>query len=323
MRSLVALLLALVAVPASAQTVTLRYSWQQGQELSYKTTVRTNSAMSGAGDPRSFDQTLSQTLKITVAAVFPDGSATLRQVISSVTLDMDTPGGDRDTPAVKVSYDSAKPPAEDADPRVKAMAQTMGAMVGEAISVTMAPNGSVKRIDGAAKIIDKLMQQLPRDPMAGSLAQNIRAMLGEDALRTSLEQNFSRMPDAPVKIGDTWTSQQSVGADATGKIHGTSTFTLKAIEGTGDAAIARVAVVLALKQAEAPPAGGQMVVKLLDGKGEGEVQFSVARGRIEKNGMQTDISSSAAIRTPDGSTQNIQNKTRTIMTMELLKQEAR
>ena len=316
MRFFVAVLLALAAVPVSAQTVTLRYNWQQGQELSYKTTVKTSSEMSGAGEKRTFEQTLSQTLTITVAAVFPDGSATLRQVISAVTLDMDTPNG-------RVSYDSAKPPAADADPRVKAMAKTMGAMVGEAISVTMAPNGSVKRVDGTAKIIDKLMLELPRDPMAGSLAQNIRAMLGEDALRTSLEQSFSRMPDAPVKIGDTWTSQQSVGADATGRIVGTSTFTLKAVEGTGNAAIARVAVSLALKQAEASPAGGQMVVKLLDGQGQGEVHFSVGRGRVEKNAMTTDMTSAASIRTPDGSTQNIQNSTRTTMTMDLIKQEER
>jgi hypothetical protein len=315
-RSLLALLLVLVSVPATAQTVTLRYNWQQGQELTYKTIVRTNSTMSGAGDSRSFEQTLSQTLKISVSAVFPDGSATLRQVISAVTLDMDTPGG-------KMSYDSAKPVPEDADPRLKAMGKTMGAMVGEAISVTMAPNGTVKRIDGTARIVDKLMQELPRDPMAGSLAQNIRAMLGEDALRTSLEQNFSRMPDVPVKPGDTWTSQQSVGADATGKIVGTSTFTLKAIEGTGEAAIARIGVSLSLKQADAPATGASMVVKLHDGKGQGEVQFSVARGRVEKNEMKTEMTSSASVRGPEGSMQNIQNNARTIMTMDLIKQEGR
>jgi len=315
-RFLATLLLALVAGPASAQTVTLRYNWQQGDELTYKTTVRTNSEMSGAGEKRSFEQALSQTLKISVSAVFPDGSATLRQTISVVTLDMDTPSG-------KVSYDSGKAPADDADPRVKAMAKTMGAMVGEAISVTMTPNGTVKRVDGTTRIIDKLMLDLPRDPMAAGLAQNIRAMLSEDALRTSLEQSFSRMPDAPVKPGDTWTSQQSVGADSTGRIVGTSTFTLKAIEGSGDAAIARVAVSLALKQSEAPAAGASMVVRLHDGKGEGEVLFSVARGRVEQNGMKTDMTSSAEVRGPDGGTQSIQNTTRTTMTMDLIKQEER
>jgi len=199
------------------------------------------------------------------------------------------------------------------------MQKAMGAMVGEAISVMMAANGAVRRIDGTARIVDKLMADLPRDPMAGSLAQNIKAMLSEDALRSSLEQNFSRMPDAPVKPGDTWTAEQSVGADSVGKIVGKSTFTLKGIEGTGDAAMARIGVTLALRQQNVPSAGASVVMKLGDGKGEGELLFHVAKGRVERNTMRTDIASSATMRGPDGGTATLQNSTRTQMTMDLVK----
>ena len=85
--------------------------------------------MSGAGENRSFEQTLSQTLKISVSAVFPDGSATLRQVISVVTLDMDTPSG-------KVSYDSAKPPATPAATRASStFAGTQG--IGDGCTISL------------------------------------------------------------------------------------------------------------------------------------------------------------------------------------------
>ena len=87
--------------------------------------------------------------------------------------------------------------------------------------------------------------------------------------------------------------------------------------------MARVVVSLALKQAGAPASGASMVVRLHDGKGEGEVLFSVARGRVEQNGMKTDMISSADMRGPDGATQSIQNTTRTTMTMDLIKQEER
>jgi hypothetical protein len=305
------LLLASVA-PLHAQTVTLRYSWKQGDVLTYKSAVKTTSTMSGgpAGQV-TFEQTMGQTLKVTVAAVGADGTATLRQEIVAVTLEMNSPAG-------KIAYDSAKPPSSNADPSLVAMSKTMGAMVGEAISVTMASNGAVRSIAGTQKIVDKLMADLPRDPMAGGLAQNIKAMLGEDALRSSLEQSFSRLPDNPVKPGDTWTAEQSIGADTIGKIVGTSTFTLKAVEGSGDAAVARVAVSLSLRQQDVP-AGSSMSMRLGNGRGQGELVFRVGQGVVERNSMNSEMTSTASVRGPDGNPRNIQNSTRTQMTMELVK----
>jgi hypothetical protein len=306
------LLLASVA-PIHAQNVTLRYNWKQGDVLTYKSTVRTTSTMSGGpGGQATFEQTMGQTLKVTVAAVGADGTATLRQEIVGVTLEVTSPAG-------KVAYDSAKPPASNADPSVLAMSKTMGAMVGEAISVTMAPNGAVRSIAGTQKIIDKLMADLPRDPMAGGLAQNIKAMLGEDALRSSLEQSFSRLPDNPVKPGDTWTAEQSIGADTTGKIVGSSTFTLKAVEGSGDAALARVAVSLSLRQQNVPAAPGSMSMRLGNGRGQGELVFRIGQGIVERNSMNTDMASTASVRGPDGNPLSLQNSTKTQMTMELVK----
>jgi len=311
----VALLLALAVsvAPALAQAVTLRYQWKQGGVLTYRTVVRTTTNSSGGpGGTETFEQTLTQTLKLTVAAVDVDGTATLRQSIEAVTIDVTTPAG-------KLSYDSARPVGADADPRVQAMAKTLGAMVGEAISVTISPTGAVRRIDGAARVADKLIGNLPRDPMSGGLAQNIKRMLSDDVLRSSLEQSFSRLPDQPVKPGDTWKAEQSVGPDATGKVIGTSTFTLKALEGSGDAAVARIAVALALRQEEVPSAGASAVKKLGAGsKGDGEVVFDVARGRIKTNSMRTDILASVTMRGPDGS-MALQNSTRTAMTMELVR----
>ena len=310
---ILALLVCSSVPPLYAQSVTLRYNWKQGDMLTYKSTVKTTSTMTGGpAGQATFEQTMGQTLKVTVAAVGADGTATLRQEIVGVTLEMSSPAG-------KVAYDSAKPPASNADPTVLAMSKTMGAMVGEVISVTMAPNGAVRSIAGTQKIIDKLMADLPRDPMAGGLAQNIKAMLGEDALRSSLEQSFSRLPDNPVKPGDTWTAEQSIGADAIGKIVGTSTFTLKAVEGAGDAGVARVAVALALRQQDVPAAGGSVSLRLSKGSGQGELLFRIGPGIVERNSMNTDMASTASVRGPDGNPLNLQNTTRTQMTMELVK----
>jgi hypothetical protein len=311
-RCLLALLAS--AAPALAQTTPLRYQWKQGDVLSYRAVVKTTTTSSGAPTgPATFEQTLSQTLKLTVAAVDPEGTATIRQSIEAVNLKVVSPMG-------TVEYDSARALGENPDPRVLSMAKTVGGMVGEAISVTMTATGVVRRIDGAPRIMEKLIDNLPRDPMAGGLAQNIKSMLSDEALRSSLEQSFSRMPDQAVKVGDTWTSEQTVGADAIGKVIGTSTFTLKAIEGTGDAAVARIAVRLALRQENTPAAGASAIMKLdPKSEGTGEVVFNIARGRIETNSMRTDMPSTVTMRGPDGGTVTMQNQTRTAMTMDIVK----
>jgi Family of unknown function (DUF6263) len=151
--------------------------------------------------------------------------------------------------------------------------------------------------------------------MSGGLAQNIKAMLSDDALRSSLEQSFSRLPEQPVNVGETWTSEQTISA-ISGRVLGKTTFTLKAIEGTGDAAMARIAVSLALRQEELPSAGASTVVKLDAGStGKGEVTFSVGHGRIETNTMRTDMLSTVTMRGPDGGTNTLQNNTKTTMSM--------
>lgn len=305
-----AVALAAVATEVSAQT-TLQYRWTQGDVLLYRTVLKTTTNVSGGpAGPVEQALTQTQTVKLIVAAVGPDGSATLRQTIEAVAIEITGPMG-------KMAYDSAKPPpAEDEDPRSATLARTFGALVGEAISVTIAPSGAVRTIAGTARIIDKLMKGLPMDPLAAGLAQNIKSMLSDDALRTSLEQSFSRMPDRPVKPGDTWTSEQTLGVDVIGRITGTSTFTLKAIEGTGDAAMARVGVALAIRQESTPGTGASMTVKLGESKGEGELLFNIAKGRVERNTMRTVMPSTVTMRGREGGPMTVQNNTTTSMTME-------
>jgi hypothetical protein len=310
-RPVLAFAIALAAFTPSYAQTTLQYRWTQGDVLLYRTVLKTTTNVTG-GPAGAVEQTLTQTqtVKLIVAAVGPDGSATLRQTIEAVAMEIGGPMG-------KMAYDSTKPPpANDEDPRSATLAKTFGAMVGEAISVTIAPNGAVRSILGTAKIVDKLMKGLPMDPLAAGLAQNIKAMLSDDALRTSLEQSFSRMPDQPVKPGDTWTAEQTLGVDVIGKITGTSTFTLKAIEGTGDNAVARIGVSLAIRQETTPGTGASMTVKLGASKGEGELLFHVGKGRVERNSMRTEMPSTITMRGREGGPATIQNNTTTSMTME-------
>ena len=114
----------------------------------------------------------------------------------------------------------------------------------------------------------------------------------------------------------------NMGNDAIGRITGHVDFTLKAIEGRGDAPIG------AHRRRAGPEAGGRPAAErpCRDGdeaaatrKGEGEMLFDVAQGAtFSESTMKTDDAVDRHDDGPDGSPTTMQNKTTTSMTMELV-----
>jgi hypothetical protein len=306
--AVIAALLILTAVPARAQTA-LQYRWKQGDVLVYKTTLKTTSTLSGmqGASDVSFDQTMTQRIRLLAAAVAPDGSATLQQTTEAVSIEMAGPMG-------KAAFDSADPKSAEKDEGAAALAKVFGSIVGTTISVTMASNGAIQRIDGIQKVLDKITQDLPPDRAAGPVARGLKSVLSEETVRASLEQSFPRLPPQSVKPGDTWTGQIALGSDVIGRISGTQTFTLKAVEGD----LATIAVALALKQESAPPIGpAGMTMKMGESKGDGQIDFDAAHGRIRKSTMKTEMPSTMSTVGPDGRPSQMKQTTKTSMTMDL------
>jgi len=306
-----AVALAVIASPAAArQDTTLRYRWTQGDVLVYKTTLKTSSTVSGMpgmGDA-SFDQTMTQRIRLLAAAVAPDGSVTLHQTTEAVSVEMGGPMG-------KVSYDSADPQSAEKDEAAAALGKVFGGIVGSTISVTMAANGAILRIDGVQKVYDKIAQNLPQDRTGAPVARGLKSVLSDEAVRASLEQSFPRMPPQAVKTGDTWTGQIALGSEVVGRIGGAQTFTLKSLDGNR----ATIAVALTLKQESAPPIGpAGMTMKMGESKGDGQIEFDAAAGRIRKSTMKTEMPSTMTTVGPDGRPAEMRNTTKTSMTMELV-----
>lgn len=309
----VAMLLAGVWSPVASATreqTALQYRWKQGDVAVYRNALNTTttvSGMAGMGDV-TLEQTMTQRIKLLAAAVAPNGSVTLHQTTEAVRVEMSAPAG-------KVTYDSADPKSADDNEAAAALARVFGGIVGSTISITMAPDGAVQRVDGIQKVLDKIMQSVPDDRAAAALAQSLRSVLSEEAVRASLEQSFPRLPPQPVKPGDTWTGQVALGSSVIGRVSGAQTFTLKSADGDR----ATIAVSLALKQESAPPMGPSgMTVKLGDSKGDGEIEFDVAAGRIRKSTMRTEMPSTMTTVGPDGRPAAMKNTTKTSMTMELV-----
>jgi hypothetical protein len=306
-------LLCLSAATAGAQTVTLRYHWTKGDARTYRVTTLTENAITGMPGGRvTTSQTMTQVLKYVVEEVAPDGSATLRQTFQSIRMETVNPSG-------KFVIDSGVRETSQ-NPMVEGMRGVLGAMVGESVVIELAPDGAVRRVEGASRVADKISKVMATDPAAAQAGQGLRTSLSDDALKTTLEQTFPRLSGPPVKVGDQWQGALAMGNPAIGRITGRSTFTLKAFDGAADAAVARIAVALVLRQDVVPPPSGPagMVMTLGEAKGVGEIVFDVAKGFIQKSTMKTDLPSTVVMTGPDGAPTTMQNKAATTMTMELV-----
>lgn len=306
-------LLCLSAAPVQAQTVTLRYRWTKGESRTYRVTTQTDNAISGMPGGRvTTSQTMTQVLNYVAEEVGSDGTTTLRQTFQSIRMENVNPSG-------KFVIDSA---ARDTtqNPMVEGMRSVIAAMVGDSVTLEIAPDGAVRRVQGASRIADKVSKVMSADPAAAQVGQGLRTSLSDEALKTTLEQTFPRLALPPLKVGDQWQGQIAMGNPAIGRITGRSTFTLKALDGAPDGVVARIAVALTLRQDVVPPPSGPagMVMTLGDAKGTGEIVFDVAKGMILRSTMKSELPSTVVMTGPDGSPATMENKATTTMTMEMI-----
>jgi hypothetical protein len=299
---------------AYGQDAALRYRWVKGEEVRYRVSQQgttTISGLPGMGE-MTMDQSHVQVLRLTVEDVATDGSATLRQTFESVRMELNSPAG-------KAVFDSAaadKP----TDPIAVAIGATMSAMIGESITVVLVPTGAVIKVEGMSRIFDKIMKTLPQDPTGAQVFSQLKGTMSDDAMRSMFEQGFATFPDHAVKAGETWTGPFRMSLPIIGTVTTTRTSTLQGVESSNGTSIARIATMFAMRQdAEASPPGPMgMTAKLADSKGEGEILFDIAKGRVQKTSSRSEMPVTLSMTGPNGSQINAQSLVRTTVTMELV-----
>jgi len=311
----VVLLIGVAAYPAVAQDVTLRYQWTKGERLRYRFTQQTSTATTGVpgfGDITS-DQTTTQTFSLIVDDVGADGSTTLRQVFEAVRIEVSTPMG-------KMAYDSENKDAPTGDPFGRFLAGVMPAMIGESVTLRLLPNGTVQKVEGMTRILDKMATGLPQDPAAAASFGILKNGLSDEAMSGLLSQGFAQLPDRAVKTGDTWTRQVDVDNPLVGKATVSTTYTLEAAEKIGAVSTARIAFKATTKQAAnaSLPALGPLNVRLGEGSGEGEQLFDATKGRLVRSTYRVTTPMTMSGPAPDGSQLNLQATTKSTITIELL-----
>ena len=289
-------LIAFVALGAGSsllgQEGALRYRWNKGDVLRYRVVQTTNAAMSGIPGMGEMNvtNTMTQVQQFTTTDVAADGAATLQVKFESLKMEMGTPMG-------TFVYDSAAPAPQNPDQMVAQLAATIGTLVGESITLVMAPNGNIQKMEGMARIMEKMQKSTPAMGMAG-----LESLMTDDSMKGSFGQSFAHLPGTAVKTGETW-KHDLVMPNPFGTMNVATQYSLKAVESTGG---------------KPPPMPMPMTIQFSDGTGDGEIFFDRRAGRTQRSTFNTTLPMTMNMTAPDGSTVNISALTKTTMTTELI-----
>ena len=307
------------ARPAVAQDVTLRYRWTKGEEFRYRTIQQSSATVPRMGIPGDLgamatDQTISQVIRTIVDDVAADGTATLRQVIESVRVEMNNPMG-------KMVFDSTTSNSNlAANPMGQILSGMYSAMIGQSVTVVTSPTGAVQRIEGMSRLMDNMLKNLTQNPAAvAGLLDGLKNTFSDDAMQDLSARGFAQFPDRPLKPGDTWDDRFTGGFAMFGAITTSRTSTLQGVESRGASAVARITAKLTMKSdpAATPPSVGPFTMQMGESTGDSELLFDVARGRTQR--VMTailqpmDVSGTA----PDGSSFSMRTLVKFTMTLEL------
>jgi Family of unknown function (DUF6263) len=307
--------LSVSTLSAVRQDVTLRYRWTKGETLRYRIVQQSTTTISGIpgmGD-MAIDQSNTQVMATVAEEVTPERT-TLRQVIESMKMEMNSP-------MFGASFDSAKPDTG-ANPMNSMLKSVLSPMIGASFTLVMAPTGEVQKVEGLSKLAEKMFQSLPQDPAMAGILDGLKANLSDEAMRSQLAQVFAQFPDRPLKSGETWTTQVSTPNPMLGVLITSATSTLKAVEGEGSNRVAKIATSLTVKQDASKPAGANpmgLTVQMGDGSGDGEQVFDAGSGRLRSSVIRSTIPMSMSGAGPDGSPMSMKTSVKTTTTMELVK----
>jgi len=304
-------------VSARRQDVTLQYRWTKGEAIRYRiaqVSATTISGLPGGMGDMTIDQSTTQVLRTVAEEIAPDGTATIRQVVESIKMDMSSP-------MFTTSFDSANPDGAAANPMSGMLKTVLMPMVGASFTLVMAPSGEVKKVEGLSALAEKVFTSASQDPAAAGVLDGLKANLSDEAMRSMLAQTFAQFPNRPLKPGDTWEGEVSASNPMLGTLVTRVSSTLKSVEGDGSSRVARIATSLTIKQDASkpvPPNPMGMTMQMGDATGDGEQFFDAVSGRFQRSTIKVTMPMTMSGTGPDGTPLNLKTSVKTTTTVDIV-----
>lgn len=159
--------------------------------------------------------------------------------------------------------------------------RAFAALLGQAVTAKIAPDGSVLGVDGTTAFQEKLLSRLTLPEGSGERMETaLRNQFSDQAIKEALEQAMAFYPRHAVKIGDAWTRNTEIEHGTKLAIDNTYTL-LNRAEG-----IATVAVAAACKSATMAASTETGAVRLrwdLSGREDGTMEIQESTGWIRRS----------------------------------------
>ncbi|HZM97312.1 MAG TPA: DUF6263 family protein [Vicinamibacterales bacterium] len=317
----VALGLVGAATSSFAQEVTLRYRWTKGEETRTRMTQQASTTISASAIPAgpgngSVESFMSQGFHTVVEDVAADGTATLRQVIESVRIEFNSPLG-------KTVFDSASKESDptSANPLGKTMSAAYSAMIGQSLTMVVSPGGTVQKIEGMARLMERVLNAQPQDRIAPDVLDGFRNTFSDDITRDMLGWGTAPLPDRPLHPGDTWEDHLSATVPLLGATTTSRTWTFEGVETRGGISLARLTAKLAIRadpSAPQPALGVPVAIQTSDSTGESELFFDIARGRVQRVTTALTQPMTMSIPASNGGSMSLQMLIKSTLTLELV-----
>jgi len=236
--------------------VELRWKFEKGQELVYKTTRKELRTAGG----RAAETDLSSTFSWTVADVAADGTASIDAKFLAVSFFSSQPA--------PYEYDSEK----DKQPPPGGPGPTLSRLVGQAFSLRIGPRGKVAEVKGFDRILEAMAKDLPEGPAGDQERQAMKQAFSDETFRAAMDQMSSSLPAGPVGVGDTWKGEFTTAMPPAGELRSAVLSRLADLR-DGDARIEQE-----LRIEFKAAAGGEIGIR--DAKGKSTCVFSSRRGRF-------------------------------------------
>ncbi len=248
--------------------VELRWRFEKGQTLVYKST-RKDLRTSGG---RAAETDLSSTFSWTVAEVAADGTASVDARFLAVAFYASQPA--------PYEYDSEK----DKVPPPGGPGATLARLVGQAFTLKISPRGRVTEVKGFDRIVEAMAKELPEGPAGEAGRQAMKQSFSDEAFRAAMDQMSSSLPEGPVAVGDAWTGDFKTAMPGAGALHYALASKLVDLR-DGDARIEQEIRI------EFKPEGASPVA-IRDAKGKAVSVFSSRRGRFlsQKSSLEMTVS---------------------------------
>jgi len=212
------LAVALLLIPATSRaandTVDLKLRLEKGQEYKLVITIEQSIVQWIMESEMEMDQTivLGETFKVT--DVDEDGTYTIEVTIGPVAMKMESKMG-------SFEFDSEDPPDE-----IPVMAKGIAALVDQAFTLKMTPQGKVVEVSGFEDVFESMMDALEdlEGPMKDQMIDDMKRQFGDDALKEMMENVTAIYPSKPVSVGDSW--EQEVVMARTFPLIAKTTYTL-------------------------------------------------------------------------------------------------